>query len=149
MLLLVVIAAACSADGGPAAAQAAFGSFQDALHRRDEEGLRRLLTNESAAVLATMPWERIQAQAPLEVAGARREGHEFRVEVRDPNSHGQKGEFVVVREYGRLVVDLVATAGLTVEVVEAAGAKEVVEPRELTPADHDRIRQHQLSQPRR
>jgi hypothetical protein len=56
---------------------------------------------------------------------------------------------VVVREYGKLVVDLVATAGRHAEVVEAAGSTEELLPRELTPADLDRIRLHELAQPPR
>jgi hypothetical protein len=47
------------------------------------------------------------------------------------------------------VVDLVATAGLHTEVVEGAASREQLAPRELTPADHDRIRRYQLAQPPR
>ena len=54
-----------------------------------------------------------------------------------------------MREHGRLVVDLVASAGLTARVVEADGSPEVLEPRELTPADWDRIRRYELTQPPR
>jgi hypothetical protein len=141
--------AACAADHEPAAAGAVVQSFQDALQRRDEGACRDLLTRESHAALAELPWERVQARPPLHVLGARREGHEFRVQVADPGDRGTAGEFVVVREYGKLVVDLVATAGLTAEVVEATTSKEQLEPRELTPADLDRIRQYELQQPPR
>ena len=149
MLWLFCLVPACSDDPGPGAARAVFGSFQDALHRRDESACRALLTHESAAALAEMPWDRIKSQQPLQVQGARRQGHEFRVAVADPNAGGIAGEFVVVRENGHLVVDLVASAGLTAEVVEAAGAKNEFVPRELTPADLDRIRLHELAQPKR
>jgi hypothetical protein len=139
----------CSEDREPHAARAVFASFQEALRQRDEATCRKLLTNESAAALADMPWERVQARPALQIVGARREGSEFRVQITDPSTGGSPGEFVVVREYGKLVVDLVASAGLTAEVVEAAGSRDVVAPRELTPADHDRIRRHELAQPPR
>jgi hypothetical protein len=141
--------AACGGDDGAAAARATFTAFQDALQRRDESACRSLLTGDSAAALTEMPWDRIQRQQPLQVGNARREGYAFRVEVVDPNANGNAGEFVVVRENGRLVVDLVATAGLTAETIEAAGSKEVLAPRELTTEDLERIRQHELTQPPR
>jgi hypothetical protein len=146
---LLLVLGACAGDAGPAAAAEVFATFQDALQRRDEHACRRLLTVQSAAALAELPWERIARQQPLVVRGARREGDELRVVVSDPNAGDRAGEFVVVRENGRLVVDLVASAGLTAEVVEAATAKEQVVPRELTPADLDRIRLHDLAQPPR
>jgi hypothetical protein len=149
LLWLLAALPACADDNEPAAARAVFDSFQDALHRRDAEACRGLLTSESAAAIAEMPWDRITKQQRLQVHGSRREGRAFRVEVVDPNQHGSSGEFVVVREYGKLVVDLVASAGLTARFVEATGTKDEVEPRELTPADFDRIRLHELAQPPR
>lgn len=146
---LLLALAGCGEDRGPADASAAFGSFQQALLRGDESACRGLLTRESAPALAEMPWERVRSQRPLEVRGARRDGSGFRVAVADPNADGRAGEFVVVREYGQLVVDLVATAGLTARTVEASGSKETFEPRELSPADFDRVRLHELSQPKR
>ncbi|MFY9343531.1 MAG: hypothetical protein WAT39_13630 [Planctomycetota bacterium] len=141
--------AGCAADPEPAAAKEVFASFQQALRQRDEAACRRLLTQESAAVLASMPWDRVQNQPALQVLGARREGNALRVQVRDPAQGNAPGEFVVVREYGQLVVDLIASAALVAEVHEAANAKDVFEPRELSPADLDRIRQHELAQPPR
>jgi len=146
-LLLLAAVPACAPDAEPAAAAAVFTAFQDALHRADEEGCRRLLTVESAQALADMPWQSIRARQLLGVLGAHREGNEFRVAVTDPNADGKAGEFVVVCEHGKLVVDLVASAGLTAEVVEAAHAEDRFEPRALTPADFDRIRQHELATP--
>lgn len=146
---LLLVLAACGGEDEPTVARTVFDSFQDALHRRDEEACRSLLTRESAAALAELPWDRIARQRPLQVRGSRREGHEFRVEVVDPNRDDSRGEFVVVREFGRLVVDLVASAGLTAEIVEATGSRDEVVPRELTPADLDRIRLHELAQPPR
>jgi antitoxin (DNA-binding transcriptional repressor) of toxin-antitoxin stability system len=149
VLALAAVTAGCAGDPGPHDAAAVFGSFQRALQRGDEDACRSLLTVQSAAALQQMPWERVARQQPLVVRGARREGSELRVEVADPNAGGRAGEFVVVREHGRLVVDLVASAGLTAQTVEAAGAADTVVPRELTPADLDRIRLHELAQPPR
>jgi hypothetical protein len=149
LLLLCATFASCTNDDGAGDAARAFATFQDALHRRDESACRESLTTESARVLAAMPWHRLDGKQPLEVLSAEREQNEFRVQVSDPNEGGRRSEFVVVREYGKLVVDLVATAGLCAEVVEATAPRESFEPRELTPADFDRIRQPELSQPRR
>lgn len=149
MLWLLLALPACSEDREPARAREVFGAFQDALHRGDESACRALLTVESAAALAGLPWARIREQQQLEVLAARRQGHAFRVDVADPNADGARGEYVVVRENGRLVVDLVASAGLTAEFVEAAGSKEEFVPRELTPQDLDRVRLHELAQPPR
>jgi hypothetical protein len=144
---LLLVVPACGPGEEPAAAAAVFRAFQEALHRGDEEACRRLLTVESGEALPGMPWQQVAARQLLGVHGARREGNEFRVAVTDPNANGRAGEFVVVREHGRLVVDLVASAGLTAEVVEAAHGEERLEPRPLTPADFDRIRQHELATP--
>ena len=131
------------------AADAAFTAFQGALQRGDREACRALLTGESQAALAEMPWDDIAKKAPLTVLGVDGGGAEYRVRVQDPNDGGRAAEFVVVREYGRFVVDLVASAGLTARTVEATGGHEEFVPRELTPADLDRIRQHELAQPPR
>lgn len=147
--LLLALVACTGEDPEPANASAVFGSFQQALQRRDEAGCRSLLTRESAAALAEMPWDRIAAQAPLQIRGARRQGNEFRVEVAEASSPKTTGEYVVVREYGRLVVDLVASAGLTAEFREATAGSDTLEPRELSPQDLDRIRLHELAQPPR
>ncbi|MBL8754334.1 MAG: hypothetical protein JNK15_13615 [Planctomycetes bacterium] len=149
MACAILVLAGCGHDPGPGNAHAAFASFQQALRQKDEAACRALLTQESAAVLADMPWDRVASQPALEVLGARTEGHEYRVQVADPAAGGKQAEFVVVREHGKLVVDLVASAALTAEIREASGSKEELAPRELTPADHDRIRQWELAQPRR
>ncbi len=149
--LAVATLTACGAERDPALAAAiAFTQFQTALQRGDEAGCRHLLTQRSATALAELPWQQIRNRQPLTVLGASGEGAEFRVHVADPNDEGRQSDFVVVREYGRLVVDLVATAGLhavAVEPREASAAREEFAPRELTPADIDRIRRYELSQP--
>lgn len=149
-LFAAVLLAGCAGDPDPAAAARTFTEFQSALQRGDAEGCRRVLTLESALALADLPWDRVAAQLPLQVLGARREGTQLRVAIADPNDGGRRSEFVVVREYGRLVVDLVASAGLHAQVVEAtASTSHTIVPRELTPADLDRIRLHELAEPPR
>jgi hypothetical protein len=139
----------CGADPDPGRAAAAFSAFQAALQRGDRDACRALLTEQSTLALDDLPWDRVRDREPLAVLGAERGIGDFRVHVRDPGDGGRVSQFVVVREYGRLVVDLVATAGLHTEIVEASGSKEEFVPRELSPADLDRIRQYELSQPRR
>jgi hypothetical protein len=139
-------------DPAATAAAAAFVAFQAALQRGDEGACRELLTHESAAALADLPWERLRQQQALGVLGARAiDRGRFHVAIQDASAGGRRSEFVVVREYGRLVVDLIATAGLHTEVVDTPTVAEpdIVAPRPLTPADFDRIRAHELAQPPR
>lgn len=155
VLLVGALATACGAsDTAPDSAARTFEVFQQALRRGDVETCRYLLSSESRQVLDEIPWDRVAAQQPLEVLGAHREGtvdHTFVVDVRDPNLDGSRGEYVVVREHGRLVVDLIGSAGRNAVPVEASAAgapTEQFEPRQLTPADYDRIREYELAQPR-
>ena len=141
---------ACGGDAdATAAAASVFDAFQRAVQRGDAAACRPLLTEESAQVLLAMPWGEIQKKQPLNVLGAEAFQEGYRVKITDPNEGGRASAFVVVRENGRLVVDLVATAGLHAEVKEASGSHDVVAPRELTPADLDRIRQFERAQPPR
>ncbi len=148
-IVLPMLVTGCSDRSDAAAAQQAFVSFQTALQRGDAPACRDLLTRESRSALAELPWQRLREQRPLVVLGTERSAGEYLVRVRDPNDGDRCSEFVVVREHGQLVVDLVATAGRHAEVVEAAGDAEQFVPRELTPADFDRIRLRELSQPPR
>lgn len=149
-LLLLALLAACSHDDGPERAARAFATFQQALQRGDAPACRALLTRESQPVVAELPWEDLAARAPLTVVGAARargNAEEYYVDVRDPNEGDAPGRYVVVREYGELVVDLVASAALTARAVEVGSGEERFEPAALTPADYDRIREYELSQP--
>lgn len=140
----------CGRDDGPARAERAFLAFQAALQQGDAAACRALLTRESRPVVDAMPWEAVASRTALEVVGATRPRSnvaEYFVDVRDPNEGDAAGRYVVVREYGRLVVDLVASAGLTARAVEASSGDEQFEPAALTPADFDRIRAYELSQP--
>ena len=150
LVALAMVVPGCANDGDQAEAVAAFARFQAALQRHDAEGCREVITTESAAALGEMPWDRISQRQPLEVLSATQDPDQFTVRVRvaDPNEGGRVSEFVVAREWGRYVVDLVATAGLHTEVVEGAATREEFVPRALTPADLDRIRRYELAQPR-
>ncbi|MCB9878004.1 MAG: hypothetical protein H6835_10425 [Planctomycetes bacterium] len=160
LLLLAATLTACNGDRAAArcdAAIRAFESFQQALQQRDERACRELLTAESRAVLEQLPWDRVANRHPLQVLGAVQDDWRFHVRVLDPNENGARGEFVVVRERGRLVVDLVASAAVAARPVERSGGaveasaqpSEQYEPGELTPADLDRIHAYELSQPPR
>lgn len=146
-LLLPLLATACGEDRDLAPARAAFVAFEQALRAGDESACRGLMTRDSAVALAEIPWAQVQAKQPLVVLGARRVGSEFRVDVRDPNAGNAAGEYIVVREYGRMVVDLIATAALTAEVRENPNSADVLEPWPLTPEELDRIRLHELATP--
>ena len=139
------------------------------LVRKHQDGHVCLLGNRDMAVVRLMPYvelppawppnihdetlkgvEDLAARAPLTVVGAARahgNAEEFYVDVRDPNEGDAPGRYVVVREYGELVVDLVASAALTARAVEVGSGEERFEPAALTPADYDRIREYELSQP--
>lgn len=148
-LLFTSVLAGCGADPEVQTAAAVFSKLQAALQHGDRAACRDLLTEQSATAIDALPWDRIRERQALVVLGAERGQGDFRVQVQDPNEGGRRSDFVVVKEYGRMVVDLVATAGLSATVVEAAGAKDVLEPRALTDADYERIHQRQLTQPPR
>ncbi|MFN6147893.1 MAG: hypothetical protein ACK5AL_16165 [Planctomycetota bacterium] len=143
------LATACAGDDASEQARAVFVAFEQALRAGDEATCRTLLTRESAVALDEIPWSAIASKQPLQVVGARQLASEFRVDVRDPNLGDTPGQYVVVREHGRFVVDLVATAALTAEIHEDPNSEDVFEPVPLTPADHDRIRARELAMPPR
>jgi len=151
-VLLLAISASCAKDDGPDQAIQTFTAFQEALQGQEVESCRDLLTVESQQVLAEMPWGTITQKQPLQVLSATREHagrNKFAVDVVDPNNDGAAAQFIVVKEHGRMVVDLVASAGRNAQIVEASGSVEQFEPRKLTPADYDKIREIELSQPHR
>ena len=73
-------------------------------------------------------------------------GMRFVVTARDPGQGDAVGRWVVVRENGRFVVDLVATAALHAQPGAVTGPGQL-EPRELTPQDWDRIHARELATP--
>lgn len=150
-LPIVLILTACGSNEAPHPAAATFSAFQRALQQRDEAALGQLVTAASTPVIAELPWERIQQQQPLQVLGTTGTPSPSRtlVDVADPNHGGRRSQFVVVRENGRLRVDLIESAGMHAQAVEATADAGDFEPRELTPADLDRIRQRELATPPR
>ena len=143
-VLFLALLPACSDHAAAAdTALVTFARFQAALFARDGNALRSLVTSESAPVVDAMPWDRVCAQQPLVPIDASDERGCCHVHVRDPNQHDAPGTYVVVRENGRFVVDLVATAALQ---ATPTGRRELL-PRALTPADRERIRQRELATP--
>jgi len=148
---MLALLAACARDAGAAdAVLATFARFQDALFARDVAALRAVVTDESAPAVDGMPFDRVRGQQPLQALGATDERGRWFVHVRDPNAGGRSGGlaggiYVVVRENGRLVVDLIATAAMN-STPTGPGRTEVT-PRELTPDDLERVRQRELATP--
>ena len=156
LLLILTVMTGCSEDNGTdkgvKEAIRAFSSFQTALQASERGNCRDLLTIDSREVLKDLPWQAIASQQPLEVVSAERPHGDqplYLINIRDPNNGNSEGQFIVVREYGRMVVDLIASAGLTAKIVEGAGSKQQFEPKRLSPKDQERARLHQLSQPPR
>jgi len=143
--MAVVALAACD-DAAPRAALATFERFQDALFAADAAAVRRLVTAESGPAVDAMPWRQLHARQRLIAVDAIDCRGCFHLEVRDPNCDDAPGTYVVVRENGRLVVDLVATAELCAKPTGIA-APPVLEPRALTPADLDEIHRRELATP--
>lgn len=140
--------AACGRDDRTAEALAAFDRFQDALFAADASALKRSLTEESGAVADGLPFDRLAGKQRLVAVEAVDQRGCWQVRAEDPNQGGAFADYVVVRERGRFVVDLVASAGL--HATERPGdpnAKRALEPRQLTPADYDEIRRRELATP--
>lgn len=135
-------------DGAAAAtatAQTTFERFQDALFARDEAALVRLVTDESRPAVDALTHADLTTRKRLVAVDTTDMRGSFFVHVRDPNDGDASGTYVVVRENGRFVVDLVATAA-TSAVPTGRGTREF-EMRDLTPADHDELRRRQLETP--
>ncbi len=145
---LSLLAAACSrTPSGTERALTTFAQFQDALFAGDAKSLRGLVTEESAPVVDEMPLDQIGRRQRLLAESASDERGSFLVQIRDPNQGNARGAYVVVRENGRFVVDLVATAALHATPTDRPTDQRHFEPRELSPADLDRIRQRELATP--
>jgi hypothetical protein len=145
---LSLLAAACShAPTGTDRALSAFGQFQDALFAGDATLLRGLVTEESAPVVDELPLAQIRQRQRLQAISASDERGSYLVQIRDPNQGNARGSYVVVRENGRFVVDLVATAAMHATPTDRPTDPHHFEPRELSPADLDRIRQRELATP--
>lgn len=148
LLLILPWLCGCGSETAAATAASVLVEFQDALLAGDADRCGRLVTSQSRPALAAIPWAAMRNRKPLVIGEVEVHDGRFHVHVQDPNDSDREGEFLVVREYGQLKVDLVATAGLTAEEVPGTGHEEFV-PRELSPRDIDRIRQVELASPPR
>ncbi len=143
VLALIGLALGATACGEPStvhAAGAVFDRFQDCLFAGDRDGLRDLLSAGSQEFLPHLPLERTQDKQRLEVVGADSHPPQVFLQVRDPNEDGAERTFVLVREDGRLVVDLMATTSLNHVERPNPGGTVRVDPRQLTPEEMSRIR---------
>ena len=123
-----------------------FERFQDALFAGDAAATEALVTRESRPVVAALPWDRLAKRERLVPTAATDQRGCYHVQVRDPNDPNDSGAqaYVVVREYGRWVVDLVATAGLCNKVLRPTGSPDDYELRELTLEDQQRVQGMEL-----
>ncbi|MEY4674449.1 MAG: hypothetical protein RL148_2233 [Planctomycetota bacterium] len=143
----LVLLASCTDDRSAQSKLAAstFSRFQKALQLGNRELVRTMLTSESTPVLDGIDWAAVAKQPPLDVRGARFVDNEFWVEVHDPETPDSVSRFVLVRENGRMVVDLVASAAHHATLVPSN--RPMVEPRELTPEDLERAANIQQTSP--
>ena len=128
----------CGESADVAAARVAFDRYQDCLFDRDVTGLRAVLSRESLQVIPHLPLDRLAGKQRLRVVGARARRPQVLLAVEDPNED-RRTTIVMVREDGKLVVDLVATTAYNVvERPDPSGGFQLL-PRDLKPADHARI----------
>ncbi len=120
-------------------ALATFDAFQRALLAGDRAATAALLTRESRAALAQIDWQQVGARAPLQALGATAHDFEHWIRVRDPAQGSAESIFVVTRERGALLVDLVATAAHNATPVPKTGPLRF-EDAPLSPAQIDEIR---------
>lgn len=108
-LLLLALLCACSTsrdvDTGPASA--VFARFQSALFAGDRAALRRVVTAASRVTVADLPLQNVVGKQPLVVSGIEPRDSGFVVRVTDPNDGHRQSRFVIVREDGELLIDLV------------------------------------------
>lgn len=145
--VLGLFAAACGKPAAEGHALAAFGAFQSALFAGDLQALRASVTEESAPAVEGLPLAAIQQRQPLVATEALDLRGSWLIRATDPNQGNAQADYLVTKERGRFVVDLVATAQLhATERVATDGPRTFV-PRELTAEDHDEIRRRELATP--
>ncbi len=150
MGMLAGMLVACSgADPATQQAMATFEQFQDALLTRDMATLEALVTDESRPAIPQIPWQEVASRPRLMVVAASDERGSYRVDVRDPSQpDGWLDAYIVVRENGRMVVDLVATASHYARTYQTAGDSSDFEFVDLSPEDRERARRMALERPR-
>ena len=134
----------CTDDQATEAAMATFDRFQDAVFARDASAARDLVTGESRQVIDAMPWVEVTSRDRLIPVESIDQRGCYHIAVRDPNDNHALGFYVVVRERGKLVVDLVASAALAARPGPASTGQPQFELQDLKAIDSDQIGQIQL-----
>jgi hypothetical protein len=111
-----------------------------ALFAGDRNTIRKLLTSKSKQFTDAVLSRPLDGRQPLEVVGTSKVRNQLRVHVKDPNEHDQRTFFVLVKEDGRVLVDLVATTAYNSEHHRLPGPREIVRQKRLTPREIERIR---------
>ncbi len=137
-LACTLLATSCAENAEVRPALEVFKHFQTALFQGDREALRRLVTRESKQVVPHLPLAAVASKKPLQVLRAERSGYRVHIEVSDPNEGGAHGWFVVAKENGKWVLDLVETTSFNHTLVEIG--EPILVPRRLSPDEIDRIR---------
>lgn len=145
--VLGLFAAACGKPAAEGHALAAFAAFQSALFAGDLHALRASVTEESAPAVEGLPLAAIQQRQPLVATEALDLRGSWLIRATDPNQGNAQSDYLVTKERGRFVVDLVATAQLYATERVTTDAPRTFVPRELTPEDHDEIRRRELAMP--
>lgn len=132
---------ACSgAEAGTSSAVAAFEAFQDALFAKDLPRIRELVTAASRPAVPQLPLQRLAGRQRLQVVGAHRRDPFVILDLRDPSAPSRTRTYVVAREGGRWLVDLLETVGYEHEDKPVEGGGPHFEPRPLSPEEQARIR---------
>lgn len=143
VLAVIALALGNTSCGEPSTVHAAgdvFERFQDCMFAGDRKGLRDLLSASSLEFLPHLPLERARDKQRLEVVHTESRPPQIYLRVRDPNEADAERIFVLVREDGRLVVDLMATTTFNHTERPNPDGRVRVDPRDLTPAEMARIR---------
>lgn len=144
---LAAIFAGCGKPAGEGKALAAFAAFQSALFAGDAPALRACVTEESAPAVDGMPFDAIRTRTPLVAIDAIDLRGRWLIRAIDPNQGGAPADYLVTRERGRFVVDLIATAQLHATEKDGPKGPPTFTPRDLTADDLDEVRRRELATP--
>ena len=133
-----LLATSCSENAEVRPALEVFKHFQTALFQGDRDALRHMVTRESKQVVPHLPLAAVAGKKPVQVLRAARSGYRVHIEVSDPNEGGAHGWFVVAKENGKWVVDLVETTSFNHTIVDTGD--QILVPRRLSPDEIERIR---------
>ena len=121
ILCLSTMLASCSEDPAFAAAKSSLAEFQRGLQQGDRALLRKSVTSRSREYVSKLP--RRASKVPLKVLAQKRENSRIYLDVVDesPDAPVQQGCFVIAKENGSWLVDLIATAGQSAREVANKG----------------------------